>query len=333
MHNLAPAQERDPTAGARSERAAGVAGIASAFPRRVVDNEEIGARLGVDGEWIASRTGVQERRLASADETLVELAAAAGAGALANAGIDPPAVDLILVATITQDKLLPNAAPLVAGSLGAERAATVDVGAACTGFISALSLAAAQVEAGRAEVVLVAGADMLSRVTDRDDRSTAGLFADGAGAVVVTAGGAGSIGPIVIRADASVADLVVAEHFDRKIRMAGRPTFRAAVARLTEVTLELAEEAGVALDEIDLFVYHQANQRILTAVGERLGLAEERVLDCIERYGNTSSATIPIALAEAVGQERLRAGSRVMLGAFGAGLTWGAAMLEWTEAA
>lgn len=307
---------------------AGISGIGCALPRRVVGNAEIGARLGVDEEWIASRTGVRERRLA-VEETLTDLATAAGSEALADAEVDAAEVDLVLVATLTADDLLPPAAPLVAGRLGAEGAGAVDLNAACTGFLSALQYAAGVVEVGGAGTVLVIGADLLSRVTDRDDRATAGLLADGAGAVVVTAGGRGAIGPILLRSDASDAELVVASHAERKIRMAGLPTYKVAVAKLTEVTRELAEETGLALDEIDLFVYHQANHRIIAAVGGRLGLDEARVIDCIDRFGNTSSASIPIALAEAAAADRLQTGSRVLMGAFGAGFTWGAGLLEW----
>lgn len=319
-----PKRERPEPAG----DVAGISGIGCALPSRVVDNAEIGARLGVDEEWIASRTGVRERRLA-VEETLTDLATAAGSEALSDAEVEATNVDLVLVATLTADDLLPPAAPLVAGRLGAEGAGAVDLNAACTGFLSALQYAAAQVEVGRAGTVLVIGADLLSRVTDSDDRATAGLFADGAGAVVVTAGGRGAIGPILLRSDASDAELIVASHAERKIRMAGLPTYKLAVAKLTEVTLELVEGSGLALEEVDVFVYHQANHRIIAAVGDRLGLDETRVIDCIDRFGNTSSASIPIALAEAASSGRLPAGSRVLMGAFGAGFTWGAGLLEW----
>jgi 3-oxoacyl-[acyl-carrier-protein] synthase-3 len=195
--------------------------------------------------------------------------------------------------------------------------------------LSALQYAAGVIETGRARTAVVIGADLLSRVTDRDDRSTAGLLADGAGAVIVTPGGAGAIGPILLRSDSSDAHLVVASQTERKIRMAGQLTYKVAVTKLTEVTREISDQAGLALDEIDLFVYHQANHRILAAVGNRLGLDESRVVSCIERYGNTSSASIPIALAEAIMSGRVGPGTRVLLGAFGAGFTWGAGLIEW----
>jgi 3-oxoacyl-[acyl-carrier-protein] synthase-3 len=230
---------------------------------------------------------------------------------------------------MTQDELLPNAAPLVVERLGAGNAGAVDLGSACTGFLSGLALASAQVEAGRAEAVLVIGAELMSRVIDHDDRRTAALFGDGAAAALLTAGGPGAIGPVLLRSDGSGGDCIRASHDDRLLQMRGQDTFRAAVTRLSESTLEACEAAEVALDEIDLFVYHQANARITRAVGERLGLDPERVVDCIERYGNTSAASLPIALTEAERDGRLQRGTRVLVGTFAAGFTWGAGVIEW----
>jgi 3-oxoacyl-[acyl-carrier-protein] synthase-3 len=300
-------------------------------PERIVPNAQIARGLGVSDDWIATRTGVRERRIAAEGARLDALAAAAGRDALARARVAPADLDLVLVATMAPDDLTPNAAPLVAELLGARGAGALDVGAACTGFLSGLSLAAAQVESRRSEAVLVVGADLLSRLTDRGDKSTAGLFADGAGAAVVTPAGEGegAIGPIVLGADGTGAEAIRATHDERKIRMQGHDTFREAVRRLSEATLAAAEGAGLALRDVDLFVYHQANARILAAVAERLELDRVRVIDCIDRYGNTSSATIPIALAEAEATGRLEPGARVLLAAFGAGFTWGAGVIEW----
>ena len=232
---------------------------------------------------------------------------------------------------MSPDELSPNAAPLVAHELGADRAGALDVGAACTGFLGALGLAAAQIESGRAERALVIGADVLSRLIDPADRGTAALFADGAGAAVVA--------PCEQRRrcrpgrccapTAAAPHAIRATHEERLIRMQGHDTFREAVRRLSESTLQAIEQAGVSLDEVDLFVYHQANARILAAVGERLGLDRARVIDCIDRYGNTSSATIPLALAEARERGLLEPGATVLLAAFGAGFTWGAGVIEW----
>jgi 3-oxoacyl-[acyl-carrier-protein] synthase III len=318
--------------GARPSPAAGIASIAAELPDRVVENEELARPLGIDSEWISSRTGIHRRRRAET-ETLVDLAAGAGSRALALAELDPADLDLILVATFTPDQLQPHAAPVVADRLGARSAGAMDVGAACTGFLSALSLAAAQLESGRCGAALVIGAEILSRVTDYGDRRTAGLFGDGAGAAVVGVDGPGMIGPITLRSDGGRCELIQASHAERLVRMDGRATFRAAVAAMSDVTRQVASEAGLALDEIDLFVYHQANSRIISAVGERLGLPEGRVIDCLADNGNTSAASIPIALSQAAGQGLLRKGSRVLLSAFGAGLTWGAGIVEWEGAA
>jgi 3-oxoacyl-[acyl-carrier-protein] synthase-3 len=318
--------------GLKPARAPGIAAIASELPERVVENDELATPLGLDSEWISSRTGVQRRRRAQG-ESLVDLAGAAGARALALAEVDPAELDLVLVATFTPDQLLPNAAPLVADRLGAGSAGAMDIGAACTGFLSALSLAAAQLESGRGRAALVVGAEVISAVTDFEDRRTAGLFGDGAGAAVVTAGGPGQIGPVALRCDGGRGDLIQVAHDERLIRMNGRATFRAAVAAMSDVTQEVVSDAGLALEEIDLFVYHQANSRIISAVGERLDLPGDRVIDCLAEYGNTSAASIPIALSQAAGQGMLRRGSRVLLSAFGAGLAWGAGIIEWEGAA
>jgi 3-oxoacyl-[acyl-carrier-protein] synthase-3 len=208
-------------------------------------------------------------------------------------------------------------------------AAAIDVGSACSGFLSGLALGAGLIESGRAGTVLLIGADLMSRVIDHQDRRTAGLFGDGAGAAVLTWGGAGRIGPIVMRSDGAGADLVTATHAERVLRMRGQDTFRTAVDRIGLSTMEALDAAGLTLADIDLFVYHQANARILAAVGDRLGLPSDRVVDCIGRYGNTSAASIPIALCEAEQEGRLLAGHRVLVGAFAAGLTWGAGVLEW----
>jgi len=308
---------------------AAVAGLGTALPATVVGNDEIAARLGVEPDWIVQRTGIRERRFAAPGETLTDLAAAAAEASLAAAGIDAADLDLVLVATLTADDLLPNAAPLVADAIGARGAFACDVGAACTGFLSGLSLAAAQIESGRAGHALVVGADLLSRVTDRDDRKTAGLFADAAGAMVLGAGGPGSIDRIILRSDARHSDCIVAASDERLIRMRGQDTFRAAVDRLSEITVELLDAEGLELGDVDVFVYHQANGRIIRAVGERLGLPAASVIDCIERYGNTSAATLPLALAHAASSGLLASGDRVLLAAFGAGFTWGAGSIVW----
>ena len=322
-----PALQSPPRYGAQA------VSVGVSLPDGVLDNATIGARLGVDADWIERRTGIRSRRVATASERLDAHAARAARLALSRAGVDPLDVDLVVVATTTADELMPAAAPLVAHRIGADRAGAFDVGSACTGFLSALSVGTAQIESGRASVVLVVGADLMSRITDPEDRATAVVFADGAGAVVLEAtDDASRIGPIVLGSDGAGAEHIQARRQDGVIRMRGHETFREAVTRLTLATAQAAEAASVSLAEIDLFVYHQANGRILAAVGERLGLEGDRVVDCIGEYGNTSAATLPLALAYSQREGRLAPGDRVLLGAFGAGFTWGSTVIEWGRA-
>lgn len=327
----APLRATLPTA----PRDAAILSVAAELPEGVLTTARLAERLDVSEEWIMSRTGIRERRCAAADERLSDFAAGAGARALARAGVDAAELDLVLVATMTPDELTPNTAPLVAEALGAARAGACDVGAACTGWLSGLGLGAAQIESGRADLVLLIGADFITRITDYEDKKTAPLFADAAGAVVLgaaEAGAVGRVGPVVLRCDGSHADTIHATHEDRLLRMDGPAVYRHAIKRMTEVTHEAVGQAGLTLDEIDLFVYHQANARITRALGEHLGLAPERVVDCIERLGNASAATIPVALLAAEEDGRLSPGARVLVSAFGAGFTWGGGVIEWSAA-
>lgn len=310
---------------------AAIAGLGVAVPERAVGNGPIAARLGIDEDWIVQRTGIRERRIAGEGERLFELAARAAERALAAAGTEAAELDLILVATTSNDELMPGASPRVAAAIGAERAGAIDVNAACTGFVSALALACGQIEAGRAGRVLVVGADLMTRMIDPDDRGTAAVFADGAGAVVVRGAGRGRIGPIVLGADGGQADLIFTPKATGVTVMQGHETFRHAVARMCEATEAAVAAAELAPADVDLFVYHQANARILRAVGERLGLPAERVVDSIHHYGNTSAASIPLALDDARRDGRLLDGTTVLLGAFGAGFTWGATVVRWGE--
>jgi 3-oxoacyl-[acyl-carrier-protein] synthase-3 len=322
--------ERNETVAAILPVGAAIASVGVSLPARVVTNAEIAPRLGVTDEWIVRRTGIRARRVAAPDERLVTHATNAAAAALRRAGVEAEDVDLVLVATTTPDQVMPNAAPEVAHELGAVRAGAFDIGAACSGFLSALAVGTGQIEAGRAHCAVVIGADFMSRITDPDDRGTAAVFADGAGAVVLQATAQDSrIGPIVLGADGAGADHIVVPREQGVIRMRGHETFREAVARLSLATVQAVRAAGATLEDIDLFVYHQANGRILSAVGERLGLPADRVVDCISDYGNTSAATLPLALAHVEREGRLAADQRVLLGAFGAGFTWGATVVQW----
>lgn len=314
----------------RPPRGAAIASLGVALPETVVPNRPIAERLGVDDHWIVKRIGVRERRVTQPGERLSDLILRATHDALARADVDAGEIDLILVGSFTQDELLPNAAPLLAGALGATRAGAVDLGAACMGWLSGVALAAGQIEAGRAETVVVVGADMLTRFLDMDDPRTAPLFGDGAGAVVMTAvDPPGRIGPCVLRADDRSSDLVYMTRTDGKLRMEGQQTFVYAVDYLCDVTERALAAAGLAVDDIDAFVYHQANTRILRAVGERLSLPPDRVVDCVETLGNTSAASIPLALSVAEREGRLPDGARALVAAIGAGFTWGAAVIEW----
>jgi 3-oxoacyl-[acyl-carrier-protein] synthase-3 len=312
---------------------AGLRAVALAVPDRRVSNDEIAAQLGVEAGWIAKRTGTDERPWAEPGERMSDFAAQAGRDALTRAGVSADELDLVIVATSTADEITPNAAPVVAGLIGASRAGAFDVGSACTGWLAGLAMASGQIESGRATHALVIGADFLSRFLDLSDRDTTPLFADGAGAVVVSAvsGEAGQIGPVLLRSDSAGADYIRLSRSGH-IEMQGPETFRAAVNALSEVTREALDAAGTQLEDIDLFVYHQANSRIIRAVGQRLGLPEERVVDYVGRFANSSTATLPIALATAEQEGRLHPGDHVLLAAFGGGFTWGAGVVEWAPA-
>jgi 3-oxoacyl-[acyl-carrier-protein] synthase-3 len=326
---------------------AAILSLATELPPGRLTTTELAARFGLSEEWILSRTGIRERPRAATGERLADYAARAGAKALRRAGVAPDELDLVIVATMTPDELTPNAAPLVADALGAAHAGAFDVGAACTAFLTGLSLGAGQIESGRARRVLLIGADFITRITNYEDKRSAPLFADGAGAVVLgeptdaveadpvegspgQRPSVGRIGPIVLGADGSHGTTIMATHDERKLRMDGPEVFRHAVSRMQAVTLDAVERAGLGLDDIDLFVYHQANARITRALGERLGLGPERVVDCIETLGNSSAATLPLALSTAVRDGRLRPGSRILLSAFGAGFTWGGGVVDWS---
>src|SRR4051794_14063119 len=312
-------------------RTATILGLGHHLPAEVVPNTDIAERIGVDDHWIVKRTGIHSRRRAAANEGTTDLAIFAARRALQDAGVDAVDLDFVIVATMSADEITPNCAPLVAHALGAERAAAFDIGAACTGFLAGLAQAAAIIEVGRAERILLIGAEKLTRITDFGDKKTGMLFGDGAGAVVLgpTESGSG-IGPIDLTADGGLGDTIVATPEDPFIRMGGISTFKIAIKRLSESTIYAVSAAGIELDDIDLFVYHQANSRILKAVGERLDLEPAKVADYIAQLGNTSAASIPLTLSLSREDGRLRPGHKVLVAAIGAGFTWGAGVLEWS---
>ncbi|HEX3688635.1 MAG TPA: beta-ketoacyl-ACP synthase 3 [Solirubrobacteraceae bacterium] len=313
---------------------AAILSVATDLPPDRLTSAELAESLGVTEEWIISRTGIRERRRARPDERLSDYATRAGARALEAAGVDAANLDLVIVATLSQDELTPNTAPIVAHNLGATRAGAFDVGAACTAFLTAVAQGCANIESGRARYVLVVGADFVTRLVDYSDKRSAPLFADAAGAVVLGPSDAGDgdrgvVGPIVLGADGSHAGTLYATIAERKVRMDGPEVFRHAVARMSEVTLDAIARAGLTLADIDLFVFHQANARITRALAERLELDHERVVECIETIGNASAATLPVGLATALTDGRLQPGANVLLAAFGAGFTWGGGVVRW----
>ncbi len=320
-----------------------IAGVGSYVPARVLTNADLERMVATSDEWIRERTGIRERRIAATGEACSDLAVQAGKRALTAAGLAATDLDMILVATCTGDYPLPATACLVQHQLGATKAAACDLSAACCGFVYALSVADAYVKTGMRHV-LVIGSEVMSAITDWTDRNTCVLFGDGAGAVVVSASdGERGILSTHLRSDGTLCELimvsgggsrtppsekVLAERL-QYITMKGNETFKVAVRTLEEIARSTLSAQQLRVEDIDLYVPHQANIRILKAVMERLGLPIEKVMLNVDRYGNTSAASIPIALDEAVREGRIKDGSLVMLGAFGAGLTWASAVIRW----
>ena len=320
-----------------------ITGTGSYTPSRIMTNAELERMVATSDEWIRERTGIRERHIAAAGEACSDLAVQAGRRALEAAGLAASDLDMILVATCSGDYLLPATACLVQHQLGATKAAACDLAAACCGFVYALSVADAYVRTGMRHV-LVIGSEVMSAITDWTDRNTCILFGDGAGAAVVSASeGERGILSTHLRSDGSLCELiavpaggsrippsekVVAERTNF-IKMKGNETFKVAVRTLEEIARETLAANQLTVEDLDLYVPHQANVRILKGVMERLGLPLEKVMLNLERYGNTSAASIPIALDEAVRAGRVQDGSLVMLGAFGAGLTWASALIRW----
>jgi len=323
-----------------------ISGWGMAVPNRIVTNAELAQEVpGVDEEWIVRRSGISERRIAGPTETTSSLATAAARSALARAGLAAEEIDLIIVATCTPDRLIPSTAPLVQAALGATRAGAFDVNAACAGFLTALAAAEAMVRTGSVRRALVIGAEVMSRFLDRSDPKTSVLFGDGAGAVVIErsdepAGllslelGADGTGASLIEVPAggsarptSAETVAAGEH---AIRMNGPEVYRAAVRVMAEAAERAATRAGFKASDADLLIMHQANQRIIDEVGVRVGITPDRVFSNVARYGNTSAASVPIAMCEAADAGLLRPGSRLVVTAIGAGLTWVAGVLLWT---
>ncbi|HET7677778.1 MAG TPA: beta-ketoacyl-ACP synthase III [Candidatus Limnocylindrales bacterium] len=315
-------------------------------PERVLTNADLEKLVDTSDEWIRTRTGIRERRVAAPHETTATLAAVAGKRAIAVAGLEPDEIDLILVATLTPDYWMPATAVLVKEAIGNRRAVAFDVMAACSGFVYAYATADAYIRSGMYRNALVIGAEVLTRFLDYSDRSTCILFGDGAGAVVVSASDepGGGMAGLELTTDPDGAYMIwlpsggsksppAPETFQRGehyVRMEGKETYRYATKTLASSALTAIERAGWQPDEVDLFIPHQANIRIIEAVAKGLGLPMEKMFVNVDRYGNTSAASVGLALAEAVDSGRVKVGDKVVFVAFGAGFTSGAAAVEWT---
>jgi 3-oxoacyl-[acyl-carrier-protein] synthase-3 len=322
-----------------------VTGWGRYVPAQVLTNADLERMVETNDEWIVARTGIRERRVAAADETTASMASVAALRAIHTAGIDAADIDMILLATLTPDYWMPSTAALVKEAIGNQKAAAMDVSAACSGFVYAFATAQAYITSGMARHVLVIGAELLTRFLDYTDRSTCILFGDGAGAVVLSASEApgGSLavelttepqGAYMIwlpaggaKSPPSAETIARGEHY---IRMEGRETYRFATKTMATTALESVRKAGLQPDDIALFIPHQANVRIVEAVAKGLDLPMDRMYVNLDRYGNTSAASVPIALAEAVAEGRIEVGDNVTMVAFGAGFTSGAVTVEWT---
>ncbi len=318
-----------------------IAGCGAYLPERVVTNEELSKTIDTDNEWIDARTGIHERRIATDGEKTSDLALEAARRTLDNAGATPGDVDLIVLATSTPDETFPATAATVQARLGITRGAAFDIQAVCSGFIYALATADNFIKAGQFHNVLVIGAETFSRILDWQDRSTCVLFGDGAGAVLLTAaqgnGNSGDRGILTthLHADGRHHDLLYVDggpsstQTTGHLRMAGREVFRHAVVNLSAVIEEALDATGLSADEIDWVVPHQANKRILDGTSRRAGIDPDKVVVTVDRHGNTSAASVPLALAEAVGDGRIKRGQIVLLEAMGGGFTWGSAIARW----
>ncbi len=326
-------------------RAVRLTGWGRYAPAQVLTNADLERMVDTSDEWIVTRTGIRERRVAGRDETTASMAAVAGLRAIHTAGLVPDDIDLIVLATLTPDYWMPSTAALVKEAIGNTRAPAFDVSAACSGFVFAYSTATAYLQAGMANHVLVIGAELLTRFLDYEDRGTCILFGDGAGAVVLSATDepTSTVG-IELTTDPQGAYMIwlpaggsasppssgTIDRKEHKIRMEGKETYRFATRTLASTALAAVGKAGWTQDDVDLIIPHQANMRIIEAVAKGLDLSMDKIYVNLHRYGNTSAASVPIALAEAVNEGRVRVGDKLVFVAFGAGFTSGAVALEWT---
>jgi len=329
----------------RTGRSAHIIGWGKYVPAKVVTNDDLVRSVETSDEWIVSRTGIRERHIAaSPKETTATMSIAAAKAALEVAGITSGEIDLVIVATVTPDYSLPATACLVQDALGAENAGAFDLSAGCSGFVYGLAMGAQAIASGAQNCVLVIGAETLSRIVNWHDRETCILFGDGAGAVVLRGSGEpGGVLSTLIRSDGSGGELLIVPAGGSRqpatldtvamglhyVRMNGKEVYRFATRVMDKAARQVVADAGLTLDDIDLYIPHQANLRIIQAAARSLGLPMDKFFINLDKYGNTSSASIPVALCEAAAAERIRPGDHVVMVGFGAGLTWAAAVVQW----
>jgi 3-oxoacyl-[acyl-carrier-protein] synthase-3 len=325
----------------RSDVQVTITGLGAYAPERVITNDELAQMVDTSDEWIIERTGIRERRIAADAEALSDISLPAVRQALEQAGSDGTDIDLLIVATVTPDMMFPSTSAILADQLGAKDAAAYDLSAGCTGFMYALAQAYGMVASGLTRRALVVGGDVLSRILDWTDRSTVVLFGDGAGAVVLEASEEAGFLAFELGADGGGGEHLwlpgsgsrMFEDPDRLVKMNGREVFKFATRVLESSANAVLQQCGVSVEEVDVYVPHQANVRIIDHATKKLGIPSERVVINVDRYGNTSSGSIPLALADAQADGRLQPGSLVLMTGMGAGLTWGSALMRWTDGA
>lgn len=314
-----------------------VRGVGAYLPERIMTNEEMSTVVDTSDEWITARTGIRQRHIAAEGEFTSDIATAAARDALRHAGVDVDEVDLVIVATTTPDHTFPATATQVQAKLGMTRGAGFDVQAVCSGFVFALSTADALIRVGQANTVLVIGAETFSRILDWKDRTTCVLFGDGGGGVLLQSGEGGELEGLIaheIRTDGRQKELLYVDGGPSTtqtvghVRMVGNQVFKHAVQNIASAVTDVLRRSGVSIDDVDWFVPHQANQRILQGVAKRLGLDEERVVSTVGRHGNTSAASIPLALHAAISDGRIKPGQLILIEAMGGGFSWGASLIR-----
>jgi 3-oxoacyl-[acyl-carrier-protein] synthase III len=316
-----------------------ISGLGVHVPERIVTNDELSTLVDTNDAWIVERTGIKERRIAKEEEALTDICLPAARRALEMAGADPKSIDLLIVATVTPDMAFPSSSALIADTLGMPDAAAYDLSAGCTGFVYAIAQAHAMLAAGLSKKALVIGGDVLSKILDWTDRSTLVLFGDGAGAVVMERVDEGGFLGFELGADGGGgANLWLpgsgSRHFDdpdKHVKMNGREVFKFATRVMVTSAEAILGECDLAVEDVDVYVPHQANVRIIDHAVKKLGIPQEKTVINVQRYGNTSSGSIPLALADAADDGRLEPGKLVLLTGMGAGLTWGSALIEWTH--